>query len=120
VRTRDIAPIGFIDGDVVFVQNRAGCALQCNLRLDVGASGSDLSRARLCEVILILDDHQVCGESDSERLLFYSDGLLLQPARLYRSFVSRARLPHRLLGISDLQTNLILQLLAPHLSLPDL
>ena len=41
-------------------------------------------------------------------------------ARLYGRFVRGARLPYRFLSIGNLQAHLILQLLAPHLSLPDL
>src|ERR1700738_4053856 len=103
---------------MVLVQNRAGSPLQGNLRLVVRASGSDLRRAGLCEVILILDHHEVCGESNCERLLFNTNGLLLKPARLYRRLIGGAPLPQRLLSVGDLQANLILQLLAAYSSLP--
>ena len=101
----DTATISLINGNVILVQNRTGRPLQGNLRLDIGPFGSDLRRASLREEILKLDHREICGEPDSKRLLFYVDGLLLK---------------QRLLSIGYLQTHLILQLLAAHLSLPDL
>src|SRR6266851_7511499 len=107
-RASDPATISFIDSNVILVQNCANSPLEGNPRLDVGAFGGDLRRAGLCEVILILNYHEICGEPDGERLLFYADGLLLKPTRLDRRFVGGTRLPQRLLGIGDLQADLIL------------
>ena len=48
----DLAPIGFIDGDVMVIQGGAGSPLQRDFRLDVSAFGGDFRRAGLREVIL--------------------------------------------------------------------
>src|SRR5260370_33998204 len=82
-RASDTATISFIDSNGILVQNCADSPLEGNPRLDVGAFGGDLRRAGLCEVILILNYNEICGEPDHERLLFYADGLVLEPARFY-------------------------------------
>ena len=76
--------------------------------------------SRLCQIGLILD-HEIIGRKpDVEGLLFHFYGLLLKNAALDGGFISRPSLLHSDIGVGDFQANLILELLAPRLSLPDL
>jgi hypothetical protein len=52
--------------------------------------------------------------------LFYFYGLLLQNAALDRGLIRRPSLLHGDIRVGDFQADLILELLAAHLSLPDL
>ena len=75
---------------------------------------------RLCQIGLILD-HQIIGRKpDVESLLFHFYGLLLKNTALDGGVISRSSLLHSDIGVGDFQANLILKLLAPHLSLPEL
>ena len=104
---------------IYFKGTRSG-PIESDLRFRVGAFRGDFGRLRLGQKRLILDHEIIRGESDRECLLFHIDGLLLKDAALDCGFISGASLPQGDLGVGNLQANLILQLLAPHLSLPDL
>jgi hypothetical protein len=69
---------------------------------------------------LILDHEVVRRKSDVESRLFHVNRLLLKNAALDGCLVRCPRLLHGDISVGDFQAHLILELLAPHLTLPDL
>ena len=114
------AVLSFLNGYLIHFEGARSGPIKSNLRLRVCPLRGNFGRSRLGQIGLILDHEIIRRKSDVESLLFHFYGLLLKNAALDGSLVRRPSLLHGDISVGDFQANLILELLAPHLSLPDL
>ena len=114
------AVLGFLNRYLIDLESACSGSIKRNLRFCVSPFRGNFGRLGLGEKSLILDHEIIRRKSDVESLLFHFYGLLLKNAALYGSLVRRPSLLHGDISVGDFQAHLILELLAPQLSLPDL
>ena len=116
----DTTVLCFLNRYLIHVESACSGSIKSYLCLCVSALRGHFGRSRLRQIGLILDHEIIRRKSDVESLLFHSYGLLLKNAALNSGLVRRPSLLHGDIRIGDFQAHLILELLAPHLALPDL
>ena len=110
----------FLYGYLIYCERARGGPIERDHGLCVRPFRGNFGGLCLCQIGLILDHHIVGRKADVKGLLFYFYGLLLKNTALNGGFVSGPSLLHGYIGVGHFQANLILELLAAHLSLPDL
>src|SRR5205823_8052546 len=91
-RAGDAALVGFLDGNVIRIQDSAGRSRERNSGLFVSSLGRHFRGARLRQKVLVLNDQIVGRKPDIELLRLHLDGLLLQDPALHGGFIRRTRL----------------------------
>ena len=119
-RPRNVAILRLLNRYMVRVERARSGSIESHLRFCVSSSRGNFRRSRLGQKSLILDHEIIRGESDVKSCLFYFYGLLLQNAALDRGLIRRPSLLHGDIRVGDFQADLILELLAAQLALPDL
>lgn len=115
-----MAVLRFLNGYVIHFERTRGRSIESNHGFYVRPFRCNFGGSRLCQIGLILNHLIVGRKADIKGFLFDFDGLLLKNTALDGGFVSGPSLLHGYISVGNFQSNLILELLVPHLSLPDL
>jgi hypothetical protein len=114
------AALRFLNGYLIYFERAGSGAIERDHGLRVRPFRGHFRGLRLRQIGLILDHHIIRRQADVKGLLFHFYGLLLKNTALDGGFVSGSSLLHGDISVGYFQANLVLELLAAHLSLPHL